>query len=91
MLLATDLADQLVKNGVPFRQAHELVGKAVAVAIAEKIPLNKFDLGKISEHFGNNTAEIFQIERALASRTNPGCPNPLLVREQVARWKSVLS
>ena len=91
MLLATDLADQLVKNSVPFRQAHELVGKAVAVAIAEKIPLNKVDLGKISEHFGNNTAEIFQIERALASRTNPGCPNPLLVREQVARWKSVLS
>ena len=91
MLLATDLADYLVKKGVPFRQAHELVGKAVAVAIAENTPLDKVDLEKISEHFGNNTAEIFQVQRALASRTNPGCPNPILVREQVARWKSALS
>ncbi len=90
MLLATDLADYLVKKGVPFRQAHELVGKAVAEAIATKTPLNQLDLTKISPHYGNDTAEIFQLARALKARTNPGCPNPDIVCEQIARWKQQL-
>jgi hypothetical protein len=47
MLLATDLADYLVKKGVPFRHAHELVGKAVAEAIATKTPLDQLDLTAI--------------------------------------------
>jgi argininosuccinate lyase len=90
MLLATDLADYLVKKGVPFRQAHELVGKAVAEAIATKTPLNQLDLTQISPHYGNDTAEIFQLARALKARTNPGCPNPDIVREQISRWKQQL-
>lgn len=91
MLLATDLADYLVKKGVPFRQAHELVGKAVAASIATKTPLDKLDLTTISEHYGNDTAEIFHLTRALAARTNPGCPNPRIVREQIARWQQLLN
>jgi argininosuccinate lyase len=90
MLLATDLADYLVKKGVPFRQAHELVGKAVAEAIASKTPLNELNLSRISPHYGNDTAEIFQLTRALNARTNPGCPNPRIVREQIARWQKQL-
>lgn len=90
MLLATDLADYLVKKGVPFRQAHELVGKAVAEAIATKTPLNQLDLTQISPHYGNDTTEIFQLGRALKARTNPGCPNPDIVREQISRWKKQL-
>jgi argininosuccinate lyase len=91
MLLATDLADYLVKKGVPFRHAHELVGKAVAEAIASKTPLDKLDLTKISEHYGNDTAEIFQLSRALKARTNPGCPNPEIVRQQISRWQAQLA
>lgn len=90
MLLATDLADYLVKKGVPFRHAHELVGKAVAEAIASKTPLDQLDLTKISEYYGSDTAEIFSLDRALKARTNPGCPNPDIVKEQVLRWQSLL-
>lgn len=87
MLLATDLADYLVKRGVPFRHAHELVGKAVAESIASQTPLDQLDLTKISEHYGNDTAEIFSLTRALKARTNPGCPNPEIVRDEIERWK----
>ena len=91
MLLATDLADVLVLSGVPFRQAHELVGKAVAHAIAERIPLNEVDLQSISPLYPADAAKVFSLPRALAARTNPGCPNPSLVRAQIARWQEVLA
>ena len=91
MLLATDLADYLVKKGVPFRHAHELVGRAVAESIATSIPLDQLELSKIGEHYGSDTAEIFQLQRALLARTNPGCPNPLIVKQQIERWKNHLA
>lgn len=91
MLLATDLADYLVKNGVPFRSAHELVGQAVAVAIESKTPLDKIDLSKISSHYGADAQAIFNLQRALSARTNPGAPSPANVTHEIARWKSLLA
>ena len=88
LLLATDLADYLVKNGVPFRSAHELVGKAVAVSVETNTPLDKLDLSKISEHYGADANAVFSLETALAARTNTGAPNPENVRKEIARWRS---
>jgi len=68
LLLATDLADYLVKNGVPFRSAHELVGKAVAASVEQKTPLDQLDLTKISEHYGVESSAVFDLKTALASR-----------------------
>ena len=90
MLLATDLADYLVKNGVPFRSAHELVGQAVAVAIKSKTPLDQIDLTKISEHYGADASVVFSLETALKARTNPGAPSIENVKSEVARWKATL-
>jgi argininosuccinate lyase len=90
MLLATDLADYLVKNGVPFRSAHELVGQAVAVAVESKTPLDKIDLSKISEHYGADASAVFNLETALKARTNPGAPSIANVKSEVARWKNTL-
>ncbi len=90
MLLATDLADYLVKKGVPFRHAHELVGKAVAEAIATKTPLDRLDLTKIDPAYGADAKEVFSLERALAARTNPGAPSIANVKSEIARWKQVL-
>jgi argininosuccinate lyase len=88
MLLATDLADYLVKKGVPFRHAHELVGKAVAQAIATRTPLDQLDLTKIDPVFGADAKDVFALDRALAARTNPGAPSPANVAAEIARWKS---
>jgi argininosuccinate lyase len=86
LLLATDLADYLVKNGVPFRQAHELVGQAVAVSVESGTPLDQLDLTKISEHYGVDAKDVFDLQTALAARTNPGAPSIENVRREVARW-----
>ncbi len=90
MLLATDLADYLVKKGVPFRHAHELVGKAVAQSIASKTPLDQLDLPAIDPAYGTDAKDVFSLERALAARTNPGAPSITNVNAQIARWEKIL-
>ena len=90
LLLATDLADWLVKTGVPFRYAHELVGKAVAEAIRSRTPLDQLDLAAIDPAFGPDAREVFSLDRALAARTNPGSPSIANVRAEVFRWKTSL-
>jgi argininosuccinate lyase len=87
MLLATDLADWLVKQGVPFRSAHELVGKAVAEAVATKTPLDQLDLAKVDPTFTSDASSVFSLTRALAARTNPGAPSVENIRAQIARWR----
>jgi len=87
MLLATDLADWLVKEGVPFRSAHELVGKAVAESIASKTPLDQLDLTKVDPAFTADASTVFSLTKALASRTNPGAPSIKNVRAQIALWR----
>lgn len=91
MLLATDLADYLVKKGVPFRHAHELVGKAVAEAIATGTPLDQLDLAAIDPSYGPDAKEVFSLERALESRTNPGAPSVQNVLSEIERWRTILA
>ncbi len=90
MLLATDLADYLVKKGVPFRHAHELVGKAVAESIASKTPLDQLDLSKVDEAFGPDANTVFSLDTALKARTNPGAPSLDNVKAEIARWNKQL-
>jgi len=85
MLLATDLADHLVRKGVPFRDAHELVGKAVAAAVNSATPLDQLDLATIDPAFGPDAAAVFSLDRALAARSNPGAPAPDNVRAEIQR------
>ncbi len=86
MLLATDLADHLVLRGVPFRHAHELVGKAVAEALRSGTPLDQLDLEALDPAFGPDARAVFSLERALAARTNPGAPSVENVRREVEAW-----
>ncbi|MEI9999524.1 MAG: argininosuccinate lyase [Verrucomicrobiota bacterium] len=94
LLLATDLADWLVRKGVPFRDAHHLVGSAVALAEKKKVPIHKLrmtDWKKISPVFDASALEVFSLDKGLAARTTLGSPNPRLVRQQLARWKTLLA
>ena len=91
MLLATDLADYLVKKGIPFRNAHELVGKAVAESIATKTPLDQLDLTKIDPAYEADASAVFSLETALKSRTNPGAPSIENVKSELGKWRKRLS
>ncbi|KAB2642120.1 MAG: argininosuccinate lyase [Verrucomicrobia bacterium] len=90
MLLATDLADHLVKTGTPFRHAHELVGKAVAESLRSATPLDQLDFAALDPAFGADAAAVFSLERALAARSNPGSPSIANVRAEIQRWHAHL-
>src|SRR6266513_3144709 len=92
-LLATDLAEYLVKKGTPFREAHEIVGKIVAHSIGNGIPLNEVSLSKLkrfSPLFDSDVARVFDVSKALASRRAIGAPSPKNVAAQIKRWRSHL-
>ncbi|RMG94755.1 MAG: argininosuccinate lyase [Chloroflexi bacterium] len=74
-LLATDAADYLVKKGVPFRQAHELVGQAVRRAETKGISLTQLPLSdwqEISSYFTADILDTLTVEASLAARNVPG-------------------
>ncbi|MGJ8641974.1 MAG: argininosuccinate lyase [Luteolibacter sp.] len=90
MLLATDLADALVKSGVPFRSAHELVGKAVGESVKTGVPLDEMDLAAIDPAYTEEMKSVFSLGTALAARTNPGAPSVENVKREVERWRACL-
>ncbi|MCI0745807.1 MAG: argininosuccinate lyase [Verrucomicrobia subdivision 3 bacterium] len=92
-LLATDLADYLVRRGVPFRDAHHIVGAAVALGEKQRKPLNQLsveDLKSIDNHFSGDVVEIFDLQKAMERRNLPGAPGTAEVRKQIARWQKTL-
>ncbi len=94
MLLATDLADYLVRNGVPFRKAHELVGKAVAMSVSTGIPLNQLSdeqFKSISDAYKSDARDVFELTKAFSQRTNPGAPNSANTSRRIAYWEKILS
>jgi len=94
MLLATDLADYLVRAGVPFRQAHEIIGKLVAQCIETGRGFSQLDLAafqSFSPLFGQDVFEVLDLRRALEARQAPGAPSPANVRAQLERWRKELA
>jgi argininosuccinate lyase len=92
-LLATDLADYLVKKGVPFRNAHGTVGSAVALAEKSGKPLNQLSLAELQsldKHFDQDALAIFDLGRAMDRRNIVGAPGTREVTKQLARWRRLL-
>jgi argininosuccinate lyase len=94
MLLATDLADYLVNRGVPFRQAHEIIGRVVALSSERNLPLPQIPLAEyqaISDVFAEDLFPVFQLQRAMSARQAIGAPSPENVAAQLARWQTALA
>jgi argininosuccinate lyase len=92
-LLATDLAEYLVKKGMPFREAHEATGKLVARAIKAGQALNNvslLEMQEVSRLFEDDVLAVFDLRNSMAKRTALGAPAPQNVAAQIARWKSLL-
>src|SRR6202042_3833089 len=73
--LATDLAELLVRRGVPFREAHEVVGHLVVwcqVHDCELDDVSDADLAKVSPHLTPDVREVLTVPGALAARKSPG-------------------
>ena len=92
-LLATDLADYLVLQGLPFRQAHELIGKLVAYTLEQQRTLSQLTIDefrKFSDRFGPDTFEVLNLDRAISRRTTIGAPSLENVAAELERWNSIL-
>ncbi|HET7773028.1 MAG TPA: argininosuccinate lyase [Burkholderiaceae bacterium] len=91
---ATDLADWLVKQGMAFRDAHELVAHAVRHADSLGVDLSALTLAQLREVVPQATEAVLPLltlEGSVAARNHLGGTAPAQVRAQVARWRSVLA
>ncbi|MFD5436390.1 argininosuccinate lyase [Kitasatospora sp. NPDC127067] len=92
--LATDIAEWLVKQGVPFRVAHEVAGACVKVCEAEGIELSDLTDGQfaaISEHLTPEVRSVLSVHGAIAARDGRGGTAPSAVAVQLAEVKADLA
>jgi argininosuccinate lyase len=92
-LLATDLADYLVRRGMSFREAHHTVGAAVAYAEKQRKLLTQLTPAEwraINKQFTEKVRDVFDLEAAMERRQITGAPGKSEVRKQLARWQKRL-
>jgi len=85
---ATDLADYLVRKGTPFRDAHEIVGKAVALGVQEAKDLSELSLEQLQQFAPDIADDVFAVltlDGSVAARDHIGGTAPVQVRAAIAR------
>lgn len=93
-MLATDLADYLVDKGIPFRQAHHIVGQVVQAGQDKNINLSEIPLEalkQISEVFEADVSSVFDFQLAVARKKADGSTAPEAVRKQIGNAKNTLN
>jgi argininosuccinate lyase len=91
--LATDVAEHLVREGVPFREAHEAVGHLVVWCTVHQCDLQDVsdsDLASISPHLTPGVRKVLSVQGALEARATPGGTAPARVREQLDTVRDVV-
>ncbi|MBI54996.1 MAG: argininosuccinate lyase [Alcanivorax sp.] len=91
---ATDLADYLVRKGVAFRDAHEIVGKAVAHGVDKKKDLSEMSLSELrqfSDQIDDDVFEVLTLEGSVSARNHVGGTAPDQVRAAVARGREAVN
>jgi argininosuccinate lyase len=92
-MLATDLADYLVRKGMPFREAHRKAGEAVKLAEARGVALSQLttaDYKTIASEFDADVQNIFDFAKSVAARNVIGGTAPDAVRAQIAKAKQTI-
>ena len=90
---ATDLADYMVKKGLPFRDAHEAVAHAVKAAISHAVDLSELPLAVLQEFnpkIEKDVYDVLSLRGSLNARNTLGGPAPAQVRAQIARHRAQL-
>ncbi len=93
-MLATDLADYLVRKGIPFRSAHTAAGRAVRRSIELGVPLARMELQEyraIDPALGGDLAGVFSVETSLSRRHAAGGTAPEAVKRQIHLAKAKLA
>ena len=93
-MLATDLADYLVRKGVPFRETHHVAGAAVRLAEQRGVALSVLtadDLRPLHSLFGDDVAKVWSFEASCESRDSEGGTSRRAVLEQVGKLREWLA
>jgi len=91
---ATDLADYLVRRGVPFRDAHEAAARAVKFAAGAGVSLSAMSLPQLQTYshvIDGDVFDVLAIDGSVAARNHPGGTAPQRVHAQVAVWRQRLA
>jgi argininosuccinate lyase len=91
---ATDLADYLTRKGLPFRLAHEVVGRAVALALARGVRLGELELAELralSPLFEEDFRDAVTVEASLAARAAYGGTAPKAVEQELAEARALVA
>ena len=91
---ATDLADYLVKKGLPFRDSHEAVARAVRLAESKGVDLADLSLAELqnfSDLIADDVYRVLTPEGSLKARNHTGGTAPEQVRRQIERWRKLLA
>lgn len=89
-LLATDLAEYLVRKGVPFRETHHVAGAAVQMAEMQAIPLSELtldDLLTLHHAFEEDVVEVWNFEKSVDTRDAAGGTSRRAVEEQITKMQ----
>jgi argininosuccinate lyase len=90
---ATDLADYLVRKGIAFRDAHEIVGKAVGFGVAEQKDLSQMSLAELTKFSSDIEEDVFSVltlEGSVNARNHIGATAPQQVHEAIIRAQNWL-
>ncbi len=90
---ATDLAEYLVRKGVPFRQAHEITGKIVLYCIENKKALSELSLEEfksLDSHIDRDVYDILTADGSIKAKSSYGSTAPKMVKEQIKLLKKAL-
>ncbi|KAF4576479.1 argininosuccinate lyase [Pleurotus pulmonarius] len=93
-VLATDLADYLVRKGIPFRETHHISGRAVALAESRKCQLNELTLGdfkQLNEKFDDDVLAVFDFEASVERRESIGGTSKKMIDRQVSVLRAALA
>ena len=93
-LMATELAEHLVDKGIPFRLAHEKVGKLVGTCISKNKALEELTAAELQAEIpecGPETVSVLEFDQALKSRTHKGSTGIESIEAQLNQWRDWIS
>jgi argininosuccinate lyase len=92
-MLSTDLAEYLVRKGVPFRDTHHISGQVVALAENQNTAIDKLSLAelqKVDKRFGADVKNVFDYQRSVEQRTSTGGCSKSAVLQQIKSLKQAM-
>ena len=92
-IYATDIAEYLVKKGIAFKEAHDIVGSIIKCSISENIKIADIPLKKMKEfakEFDKEVYTLLSANKSVNGKKTYGSTNPVMVKKEISLWNKKL-